>query len=192
MAQGDPWGADTAPLAAHGPVAPLSPRLQRLADIPVGRQIATPTGFSWPNVRELPEVAAAQQQGWTALPPDLAWAAWIPAVWPAQHRAWLPDRLPRVQRDSGSVARLNPHWWQDERDEAVATCARVGLPAPPVGRIWLVRSPWPELATGLIVGHLYALAMDEDTASASVVESLAVTLSGTIDDWLERFPGTRR
>lgn len=75
-------------------------------------------------------------QGWSPPGPDNFWSL-LPAAWPADYRCWLP--VPSQER------RGRP--WLPGADEAAAA----GLPAPPDGRRWLLRSPVPWLSLSSLV-----------------------------------------
>lgn len=84
--------------------------------------------------------------GFDLVDPDSSALTLLAAVWPAGHRAWLPDRSIRVQRlwsDTG---------WSDEREwtpalsdeveaEINADLAAGGIPPRPLRRLWFVRLP---------------------------------------------------
>ena len=82
----------------------------------------------------------------------------LPAVWPHDLRCWLPDRLPVISTYFDGLvtfarpASAAPH---DPRPDWEADQARLaGLPPPPAGRIWLLRSPWPEIGMAVVVSLL--------------------------------------
>ena len=141
----DPWGLDDPPATLA--TEPLPPRLAAL--------LAVRTRQPWddrrfPHPRELPEVAALERQGWYAFD-DAPYHLCLPAVWPRAHR-WVRDRLPKVSFgndtvepwSTADVARMAAHYGEVARE--------CGLPPPPPGRLWLVRSPWP----GQTVPDLFA------------------------------------
>ncbi|GAB3668994.1 hypothetical protein GCM10027589_35940 [Actinocorallia lasiicapitis] len=142
----DPWGWNEPP--AGGRLEPLPERLAELAEL--RGQLPVGPGVDWPGPGDLPEVAALVDEGWTVL----EYASTLPAVWPPEHRCWVPDRLPRVEADYSdpddfeSPMIIRP-WTIDEhadhRGEEVDLARQDRLPAPPPGRIWLLRSPWPSL-----------------------------------------------
>ncbi|WP_407342184.1 DUF5956 family protein [Pengzhenrongella phosphoraccumulans] len=122
---------------------------------------------AFPAPSELPEVAVLEAQGWVGL--DDAPGLWaLPAVWPAQLRCWVPDRRPRIVRMSVRSARgtvvdstrpATSEEIDDLESERDAFVAELELPAPPRGRIWLVRSPWPrELPTVALLAVIKSLA----------------------------------
>jgi hypothetical protein len=68
-------------------------------------------------------------------------------AWPAHHRCWVPDRLPRFRWSR----RGDDTWWEpwqdkDQDDDHLRSLTdEAGLPPAPRGRIWLLRSPWPSV-----------------------------------------------
>lgn len=154
----DPWGFDDPPAVES--VAPLPPRLVRLAEV---QQTRVPivdvdlAEWGFPDAEELPEVQALAADGWRALEAAPLYCL-LPAAWPAAHRTWVPDRLPRVSC-GGTTATYygtvmpppdedDETYW--EADTAAQAAREAGLPPPPSGRIWLVRSPWPRLPVAAI------------------------------------------
>lgn len=137
---------------------PLPPRLADLAALTGRRPLVEGERWDWPSAEELPEVRALAGERWRPLEPaPLYWC--LPAVWPPDHRCWVPDRLPRLSRGfQGAHRWLEP--WAEETDkkmhaDLVAEAAVCGLPEPPRGRLWLVRSPWPSLGVRVVL-HLLA------------------------------------
>lgn len=150
----DPWGLDDPPAAVA--TGPLPPRLAALASL-TGR---VPYDGA-PRPEELPEVAALAERGWLPLGDDLDLAC-LPAVWPREHRCWVPDRLPKVYVGDGWVQ----PWTEDDlKDIAsdyrhmVTACGL--LPRPP-GRLWLVRSPWPEVTAREVLDAVYLRLAERD------------------------------
>ena len=168
----DPWRVDAPPAVAVDDLAPLPPRLAELAALTGSREVARGEEHEVrPRAAELPEIQDLVREGWRPLDevgtwPDLL--AQILAVWPAEHRCWVPDRLPRVRiwclmtRQDGhhhcvqqgneemperATALFDP---AEEESDFAATAARYALPAPPAGRLWLLRSPWPSLAFDVV------------------------------------------
>lgn len=93
-------------------------------------------------VLELPEVQALIAQGWRLAPEAPVWS-FLPAVWPKEHRTWVPDRaLHLCVVVEGSVARTEQltRAELDELDaDAAQLCARAGIASRPPRRIWLLR-----------------------------------------------------
>jgi hypothetical protein len=161
----DPWGVDVPPALPAAEVGGLPPRLVELAALTGPRPGRDSDVFPAPS--ELPEVAELEALGWASL--DDAPGLWaLPAVWPAHLRCWVPDRRPRIARmvtqtvDGAELDVTRPATGEEidelesDRDEYVAT---LDLPAPPRGRIWLVRSPWPrELPTLVLLAVIQSLA----------------------------------
>jgi len=93
----------------------------------------------------LPEVLAARSAGWF-LAPDAPMWVFLPAVWPASSRVWIPDRSTRsaVVWCDDEPPRREPWSWQvaDEVEADMnALLAQCGLPPRPAGRLWLLRPP---------------------------------------------------
>lgn len=144
----DPWGTSLPPVELPERHVPLPPRLAELAALTGRRELEPAESFDWPDAAELPEVRALSAHGWRPL--DEAWPRPIlPAVWPAEHRCWVPDRLPRISQCFDGRGQWLQPWNEDDQDNALADAAELaseaGLPAPPAGRLWLLRSPWSSL-----------------------------------------------
>ncbi|GAB3402007.1 DUF5956 family protein [Flindersiella endophytica] len=96
---------------------------------------------------DLPEVRQLVGEGWE-LAPDAPMYVFLPAVWPAELRTWVPDRSTRYATNwrsspSDPVSRVP---WEEElrRDlEAGANrdLERVGIAPRPPDRLWLLRPP---------------------------------------------------
>jgi len=116
-----------------------------------------------PGPADLPEVQALMAGGWEPLEGAPLFSN-LPAVWPAEHRCWVPDRLPRLVRLwDGARWRARP--WDGDlfaRDaaERAASARACGLEPPPDGRLWLLRSPWPTIGVDVVL-HLIARRADE-------------------------------
>jgi hypothetical protein len=160
----DPWGIQQPP-ADIGPDAPLSPRLARLADVQatgIALTAEDPYAQGLPAADELAEVQALMREGWRPLDGAPLYCL-LPAAWPADHRTWVPDRLPRV----GMAATTDRYWGaivplpeddEDRQDDYPAEQARAaGLPDPPTDRIWLLRSPWPRVAVAMIYDIIWSV-----------------------------------
>jgi hypothetical protein len=153
----DPWGHALPPATERLPAEPLPRRLAELAELTGRRPLEPGERWVWPAAVELPEVRALATAGWRPLEPAPLYFC-LPAVWPAAHRCWVPDRLPRVgMAFDGHRRWLQPAAGHERRDvatqvaEAAAECR---LPPPPEGRLWLFRSPWPSLGVGIVLGLL--------------------------------------
>ena len=177
----DPWGLDEPPAAFVR--QPLPPRLARLAEVErtgVPMTDIDPYEWSFPAASELPEVADLIAAGWHPLE-DAPLYCLLPAAWPAELRTWVPDRLPRVSMGSttetlgGTVEPPfppDPDWPEevDGADEA----ERLGLPVPPTGRIWLVRSPWPRIPV-VAIHHIVWATVQRDPHWDEIVRVYEVT-----------------
>lgn len=127
---------------------PLPPRLAELAALTGRRRLEPGERFTWPRAEELPEVRSLAARGFRPLGTAPLHCC-LPAVWPEQHRCWVPDRLPKVSvGGDGSPTWIEP-WDEQTRQEMAADidreAAACGLPDPPRGRLWLLRSPWPSV-----------------------------------------------
>ncbi len=119
-----------------------------------------------PQAEELPEVQALAADGWRPLGED-PMVQMLPALWPSQHRCWVPDRLPRMMTSvcqqwgepaPSKRATLQP--WSErvtagEAARLAELAAECGLPEPPPGRLWLLRSPWPTLGLEVVLSMLH-------------------------------------
>jgi hypothetical protein len=117
-----------------------------------------------PRADELPEVTDLSEADW--VPFDASgYELAVLAAWPAGLRGWVVDRRPKV------ILRM----WMDGRQEIVPASGRgdpyeemcetataCGLPPPPRGRLWLLRSPWPELGVSVVVRMIWLRLGPED------------------------------
>ncbi len=118
-----------------------------------------PLRGEWPTTSlpadRLPGVLAARAEGWTLAPDAPVWA-FLPAVWPPEHRCWVEDRSVRYVRVTCTGAPpVSIPWsaWdhvEGERD-VNELLVESGVPPRPAGRVWLLRPPpgWPDLDTVL-------------------------------------------
>ncbi len=163
MVADDPWGADVPPATVSQVTAALPPRLAELRALSRRRDLLAGERWGFPSAEELPEVAALVRSGWFALD-GAPLHACLPAVWPGEHRCWVPDRLPQVRHRFDGQRRWVEPWSPQDRTEArehVVTIAdECGLPPPPFGRIWLIRSPWPSIAVEVLL-HLIGRRCDQ-------------------------------
>ena len=76
----------------------MPPQLVELVDLATrGESRVLEPGERWvfPSAEEPPEMQTLALDRWTPLGEDpLTWL--LPAVWPSQHRCWVPNRLPRM------------------------------------------------------------------------------------------------
>ena len=146
----------------------------------------------WPSTamlaHELPDVLKARDEGWY-LAPDAPMWAFLPAVWPAEHRRWLEDRSIRWTRVSCSGPPSTEVPWsawdylEHERDVNELLTAS-SVPPRPAGRLWLLRPPqvFPDLDSTI-----------DSLAEGAVQAEIALTCSrefvefveATIDGWFE-------
>ncbi|GAA3043845.1 hypothetical protein GCM10017562_00830 [Streptomyces roseofulvus] len=96
----------------------------------------------------LPEVRELVEMGW-ALAPEAPMWVFLPYVWPARARTWVPDRSTRWQIDTTLDATgqildvechpLSPGEKETQEEDAAADLAIAGVPPRPRGRLWLLR-----------------------------------------------------
>lgn len=186
----DPWGYGDPPAVRNLPALP--PRLVRLAEV---QQTGVPmtdvdlAEWDFPKAQELPEVQALAGDGWRPLH-DAPLYSLLPAAWPFAHRRWVPDRLPRVSCGGstatyyGSVVPLpaegDEDYWED--DTAAEEAREAGLPPPPSGRIWLVRSPWPRLPVAVIYALIWEHTEHRRGSEVVAVYRAARTVFGWDED----------
>lgn len=154
----DPWGADT-PAAFSGRLPPLPPDLAELeAFLSAHGPFGVPPGWEPPTEADLPEVKALVDEGW-CLVDRMPGAQLLPAVWPSEHRAWVPDWMLRVVLEltvEGTFIRRPRAERGAEAEAFVAQeAASADLPPPPAGRIWMLRSPWPSLSVAMVLAVLH-------------------------------------
>lgn len=166
----DPWGLADPP--APYEEQPLPQRLAQVAGLTAPREVAG--DFEWPRPEELPEVAALVADGWQVLDTDQLEQCLLPAVWPQAYRCWVPNRLPQVFTSfDGTTTRVLPVSMRrhESYDWPAEWAEQAGLPAPPPGRIWLLRSPWPWLGFSVLLSLLRRRSQSfgsEDSARALV------------------------
>ena len=156
----DPWGTQTPSMIA-GEVPPLPPRLAELADLAAsGESLVLEPGERWEDAsaEDLPEVQALVPDGWRPLDEDPL-TELLPAVWPPRHRCWVPDRMPKLMSwvcppEPPMMGALPEGHTAAREEELAAEAAGCGLPAPPPGRLWLLRSPWPTLGLGVVLSMM--------------------------------------
>ena len=191
----DPWGLNTTPAVPAEALPPLPPRLADLAELEARgeRRLLEPgEEFQFVGAADLPEVQALAADGWHPAS-NHPWDYCLPAIWPAQHRCWVLDRLPRIGSAScvGSDgverqwlvpgdAEDEEDWesWQSEKAWAAETC---GLPAPPSGRLWLLRSPWPTLGLAVVLNLIRRLHDEQHPDQGSTDEGCAETTRAAIE-----------
>ncbi|MBT2446295.1 hypothetical protein J7F03_04195 [Streptomyces sp. ISL-43] len=138
------------------------------------------SGRSEQEPDRLPEVRELRKLGWELAPDAPSWA-FLPYVWPQGARTWIRDRSTRWVVETCMDAllaitdvRCEPMTEEELRvitaDEGTLL-ADAGVPAPPAGRLWLLRpvGPFGDLA-GLL-DHLCARA-DGEGVDLSLSRSL--------------------
>lgn len=195
-----PWGLEQPP-ADIGPVAALPPRLARLAEVQATGVALTdedPYAEDFPAAAELPEVRKLMRSGWRPLD-DAPLHCLLPAAWPREHRAWVPDRLPKVGMggttdtyQSDIVPLPDDEDWHDDYPAEQARV--VGLPEPPADRIWLLRTPWPRVPVSVIYEIIWAVVELSDTHDeiAQVYRVATDVLTWDEDRALEACPAETR
>lgn len=160
----DPWGRNQPP--ADVEIGELPERLVRLAQVqatgvPLTRVDPYAEGF--PQPEELPEVQALMRDGWRPLS-SAPLHCLLPAAWPPEHRTWVPDRLPTVWISGttgeyeGRIVAPDDRLGDDGPEELAKAAAHdAGLPDPPGGRIWLVRSPWPLIPVEVVYSIVWSV-----------------------------------
>lgn len=134
----------------------------------------TPSGR--PSAPDLIEVQMLAGRGWAVAPRE-PWLAFLPAVWPAQCRGWIRNRVPWVWRCAGQPPTLAPPTETDlisegeAQEDYPADLEGTGIPVPPLGRIWLLRSP----VDGVTV-----------TEIAQAIQGVAVRWAGGEDIFLNK------
>ncbi|MFD3804810.1 DUF5956 family protein [Streptomyces sp. NPDC058619] len=125
------------------------------------------SGRSEQEPDRLPEVRELEALGWERAPEGARWA-FLPYVWPAPARTWVPDRSTRwavetsldghghiTAVECAPLAGADLAGLDREADEALAA---LGLPPRPPGRLWLLR-PLGDLPTlEAVLAHLDAAA----------------------------------
>jgi Family of unknown function (DUF5956) len=103
------------------------------------------------SAEQLPEVRRLLADGWT-LAPDAPMFAFLPAVWPADRRTWVPDRSAHVEQRSvvtATTGRVRAHHTvpvspaarAEAEDDVDALLAEAGITGRPRGRLWLLKPP---------------------------------------------------
>ena len=150
----DPWGRDEPPAVAEANLEPLPPALaeiERMLEYGEDRPLGPGERLGLPGLADLPEVAALAAEGFEPLPNGLMGfdSAFLPAIWPREHRRWVRDRMPKFGLVSSGEDDLvlGPEMGGDTHQLwLLAREARsLGMAPPPRDRIWLLRSPWPSL-----------------------------------------------
>ncbi|GAB3199283.1 hypothetical protein GCM10027062_15430 [Nocardioides hungaricus] len=101
-----------------------------------------PTSQSAPD---LPEVRALLADGWQ-LAPEAPLFAFLPAVWPREHRIWVHDRSTHYSEEfvDGGPGRLvvaDRESVEMFDNDMAALCESAGVPSRPADRVWLLRVP---------------------------------------------------
>ncbi|PZG13099.1 hypothetical protein C1I95_24380 [Micromonospora craterilacus] len=98
----------------------------------------------------MPEVQRLIEQGWE-LAPDAPMLAFLPAVWPAGLRTWVPDRSMRYEQrwttdpatgeTRSLTAQSSTALIEEVENDIDALLAKAGILDRPRGRIWLLKPP---------------------------------------------------
>lgn len=183
------WGELTPAVIAR-PLPTLPPLLAELAGLRAARQAEEEDRF--PQASDLPEVQALSEHGFRPLAeaPNLRG---LPAVWPVEHRCWVPDRLPRVlfrhcAGSRGEVAPWGEQDWAEHYDDHERDAAECGLPPPPRGRLWLVRTPWPSIGVSAVL-NLLAHVAGPQSGGRELTQAASEVLYWTEDEAWRRWSG---
>lgn len=81
----------------------------------------------------------------------------LPFAWPADHRGWLPNRVPHVWLSNDRLL-IPPTADEDEldTDPAEDELGELGIDVFPGRRIWLLRSPFPSVPIPALLDQIYA------------------------------------
>lgn len=131
--------------------------------------------------------------GWFLAPEAPMWV-FLPFIWPAEARTWVPDRSTRWQVDttldgSGQVVDVECHPVTEAEQEtlkkdASADLARCGLPPRPAGRLWFLRPVGRFDDLDAVLDHLFDRAEARGVPvglSAAFVELCAAELQAAAD-----------
>lgn len=126
------------------------------------------------DASDLPGVQAAGDQGFEPAPDAPLWV-FLPAVWPREARAWVPDRRVRTARVvSGDGSAHRVPWSAADYAEAEADASALlracGLPPRPAGRVWLLR---PLAGLARVADVLAVLTQSAEAAGIAVAASEA-------------------
>ncbi len=124
-----------------------------------------PGGWSWEPVYsdqadDVPEVVAARALGFFPADEAPLWC-FIPAIWPAQERAWVRDCRVRHLTRSYSDGRSERLPWTaaeyaDIENDTDTLLTELGLPPRPAGRIWLLRPPGTHATAQAVLDDVWA------------------------------------
>ncbi|MFJ9079175.1 DUF5956 family protein [Streptomyces sp. NPDC102278] len=157
------------------------------------------TGRSEQEPDRLPEVRELEVLGWEPAPESATWV-FLPYVWPARARTWIPDRGTHWAVESeldghGHITRVRcaplPAEDLDLLDtESVAGLAALGLPPRPRHRLWLLRPVGPFDTVDAVLDHLLRLAEDRsvDTRTREFVTLVRTELDAYPDPDPEQPP----
>jgi hypothetical protein len=144
---------------------PLPAHLAELDQLTAPRVLASDEDWPTAEPTDLPEVAELVNAAWHLLDRG-SFDELLPAVWPRAHRMWVADRLPSfVSRgwEDGRREVVPPGWPEldpyrpstEPVDRIAEAATEAGLPEPPSGRIWLLRSPFPEYGFAVLRSRLW-------------------------------------
>ncbi|MDJ0384493.1 DUF5956 family protein [Streptomyces sp. G-G2] len=142
----------------------------------------------------LPEVRELEVLGWEPAPERALWV-FLPYVWPAAARTWVPDRSTRWAVETrldghGAVtdvecAPLADADLHDLDTEAETALSALALPPRPASRLWLLRPVGPFADLEAVLAHLRAVADERevplDRASKPLMELVRRELDALLD-----------
>lgn len=93
----------------------------------------------------LPEVLELRERGWVPAP-EAPLFAFLPAVWPAEHRTWVQDRSTHfsvefVDQEPGRLVRASAESTAAYDNDMAGVCEQAGVPTRPARRLWFLRVP---------------------------------------------------
>jgi hypothetical protein len=98
------------------------------------------------RARDLPEAKQLVELGYHLMDPDAVRMVLLTALWPPEHRTWVPDRTERTERRWRSDGWTDTQPLSDETrntvdDEVDDVLRAAGVSPRPRGRLWFVRLP---------------------------------------------------
>lgn len=117
-----------------------------------GRPSSTCEVVTSNDVEDLPDVRVGREHGYVPAPENPMWC-FVPAVWPATARGWVPDVRVRTSSHHHSHSYGDAHpeqlpWtaadYAEIEQDALWMLTQAGVPPRPTGRVWLLRGPHPD------------------------------------------------